>query len=150
MRGIIPMTATQRAIISAVVAFSFYFAWTWWVNAMVSNDQILVLRSAFLQATYSAIMTITFTALLNWTLSKMKCHKHPQFAVLPPLAFQASIVIFLNVLNATPNLIATVAPSIIFTGIYGIVYATALLRTPEYLCKHRSEGDGKSVIRNSE
>lgn len=134
------MTAKYRAILSAVVAFSFYFAWTWWVNSMASEDSTLVLRSAFLQGTYSALMTITFTAFLNWTLSKMKCHKRPQMAVIPPLAFQASMVILLNVINQTPNLIATVTPSIVITGIYGVIYATSLLKTPEYICKYKLEG----------
>ncbi|XOV80101.1 MAG: hypothetical protein ACFHVJ_03885 [Aestuariibacter sp.] len=134
------MTATQRAIVSAIVAFSFYFAWTWWVNSMASDDQMLVLRSALLQGSYSAAMTITFTSFLNWTLSKMKCHKHPQIAVLPPLAFQTTMVILLNVLNATPDLVATVAPSILLTGIYGFIYAKSLLKTPEYICKYKLEG----------
>lgn len=134
------MTARSRAILSAIVAFSFYFGWSWWINSMASNDQMLVLRSAFVQGAYSAVMTVTFTALLNWTLSKMKCHKRPQIAVLPPLAFQSIMVVLINLLNGTPDVAATVAPSIVMTGIYGLLYANSLLKTPEYICQYKLEG----------
>ena len=130
------MTARTRAVLSAVVAFTFYTIWSWWVNAMVSEDQMLVLRSALLQGSYSAMMTVTFTSFLNWTLGQMKCHKRPYLAVIPPLTFQATTVILLNVINATPNLWATVTPSIVLTGIYGVIYAFSLLKTPAYLCEH--------------
>ena len=134
------MTAKTRALISALVAFSFYSAWSWWVNSMASDNQLLIIRSAVLQGAYSAMMTVTFTSFLNWTLSKMKCHKRPQLAVLPPLAFQAMMVIALNVINSTPDLWATVAPSIVLTGVYGFIYANSLLKTPEYICKYKLEG----------
>lgn len=144
------MSAKSRALLSAIVAFSFYSLWSWWVNSMVSDDQALVLRSALLQGTYSAVMTVTFTAFLNWTLSKMKCHKRPQIAVLPPLAFQTVMVTALNVLNNTPDVLTTVAPSIIMTGIYGFIYANSLLKTPEYLCKYKLEGYEQYQTHNAE
>ena len=130
------MTARVRAVLSAVVAFTFYTIWSWWVNSMVSEDQMLVLRSALLQGSYSAMMTVTFTSFLNWTLSQMKCHKRPYLAVIPPLIFQTAAVILLNVINSTPNLWATVMPSIILTGVYGVFYAFSLLKTPAYRCEH--------------
>ena len=134
------MNSVARAIISAVVAFTCYFGWTWWVNSLASEDEMLVLRSAFVQGSYSALMTLIFTSMLNWTLDKMKCHKRPYIAVLPPLAFQTTVVIAINIINATPNLIGTVAPSIFFTGLYGVLYAKSLLKSPAYICKHKLAG----------
>lgn len=134
------ISARNRAIISALVAFTFYTGWTWWVNSMASDDQMLVIRSALLQGSYSALMTAGFTALVNVTLGKMKCHKRPMLGVLPPLAIQSALVILLNVINATPNLWATVAPSIFFTGLYGFAYAHSLLKSPEYICQYKLEG----------
>ena len=61
-------------------------------------------------------------------------------AVFPALGFQATMAIMINVINATPNLWATVSPSIILTGIYGFVYAASLLKMPEYICKYKLEG----------
>lgn len=133
------MTARNRAMLSAIVAFSFYAAWSWWVNAMVSNDQALVLRSALLQGSYSAMMTVTFTSFLNWTLCRMKCHKRPYMAVIPPLLFQSTMVIALNTVNATPDLWATVLPSIVLTGLYSVSYSFSLLKTPAYTCEHKPE-----------
>lgn len=49
-------------------------------------------------------------------------------APLIPIGFQASIAIAVNVLNHTPNLWLTVAPSILLTAIYGYVYTFTLLR----------------------
>lgn len=134
------MNATARAILSAAVAFTFYFGWTWWVNSLASDDEMLVLRSAFVQGGYSALMTLIFTSMLNWTLDRLKCHKRPYIAVLPPLVFQATMVIAINAINATPNLIGTVAPSIFFTGLYGAFYAKSLLKSPAYICKHKLDG----------
>jgi len=140
------MTARSRAWLSALVAFSFYTAWSWWVNSMVSDDMALVLRSAVLQGSYSAMMTITFTTFLNWTLCRMKCHKRPYIAVIPPLLFQSTMVILLNLINTTPNLWATVLPSIVLTGIYGVSYSFSLLKTPAYICEHKLDIElGKNV-----
>ena len=140
------MTARMRVFFSAIASFVFYTAWSWWVNSMVSEDPMLVLRSALLQGSYSAMMTVTFTSFLNWTLCRMKCHRRPYIAVIPPLLFQSSMVILLNVINNTPNLWATVSPSILLTGIYGISYSFSLLKTPAYICEHNLDIDlGKNV-----
>lgn len=128
------MNARNRTLISAAVAFVFYFGWTWWVNGMVSDDSALVLRSAFLQASYSAIMTALFTGMLEWMLRRMKCHKRPYLAALPALAIQSIAVIALNVINHTPSLWATVAPSILFSAIYGFSYVFALRKTAAFQC----------------
>ena len=71
------MSAKSSVALSAAASFVFYTAWSWWVNSMVSEDQILVLRSGLLQGSYSAMMAATFTSFLNWILSKMKCQKRP-------------------------------------------------------------------------
>jgi hypothetical protein len=126
---------SKRMLIPVVVSFVFYFTWTWWVNAMVSDDLAIVLRSALLQGSYSALMTAIFTSMLNLSLAKMKCHKYIYLALLPPLAIQSSMVFLINVINQTPNLSATIAPSILFSAIYGIVYLIGLSKTVDYQCK---------------
>jgi len=47
---------------------------------------------------------------------------------LPALAIQTILVIAVNIAFETPNLWLTVAPSIIFSAIYGYVYSFALAR----------------------
>jgi hypothetical protein len=64
------MSSQLRLILSAVVAFCFYFTWSYWANSMASDDQVLVLRSAIVQGTLSATVTILFTFMLEKSVSK--------------------------------------------------------------------------------
>ena len=54
-------------------------------------------------------------------------------APLLPLLVQSSLVILVNYLNQTPNLWLTVAPSILFTALYGYVYTFTLLASSRSL-----------------
>jgi hypothetical protein len=131
------MTAKTQTILSVLVSFIFYFAWTWYANSLVTNDVALLLRSAFVQSSYSAFMTLTFATLLTWTITKMKCHNHPYIAIIPPLLMQSTTVYLINYLNQTPNLILTIIPSIFFTAIFGVFFAFTLLKKPEFQCESK-------------
>lgn len=50
------------------------------------------------------------------------------FAPIIPITVQSSLVIIVNVINETPNLALTVAPSIFFTALYAYTYMLALLK----------------------
>ena len=128
------MTAKTQTVLSVLVSFTFYFAWTWYANSLVTDDVALLLRSALIQSSYSAFMTLTFTTLLSWTIGKMKCNDHPYIAIIPPLLMQSTMVYLINYLNQTPNLILTIIPSIVFTAIFGIFFTFTLLKKPEYQC----------------
>lgn len=128
------MTAKTQTLLSVLVSFIFYFIWTWYANSLVTGDVALLLRSALVQSSYSAFMTLTFTTLLSWTIAKMKCHEHPYLAIIPPLLMQSTTVYFINLLNETPNLILTIIPSIFFTAVFGIFFTFTLLKKPEYQC----------------
>ncbi|AOW79201.1 hypothetical protein A3Q34_18995 [Colwellia sp. PAMC 20917] len=52
------------------MSFCFYFAWSFWANGLVSEDQSLVLRSAVVQGTLSGTITILFTFILEKSVSK--------------------------------------------------------------------------------
>ena len=169
------MTSNIRLIISALVSFSFYFVWSYWANDKVSDDHALVLRSALVQGTLSATITILFTFALEKSVSRfggsclslifvvpLICSvrsktsqniavfktintaletsaKYLSGASLPgtmlapllPITVQSSIAIGVNIVNQTPNLWLTVAPSILITAIYGYVYTFTLLSKPE-------------------
>ena len=64
------MNSTIRLILSAAISFSFYFFWSYWANNMATDDQALVLRSALVQGTLSATITILFTFILEKSVSK--------------------------------------------------------------------------------
>jgi hypothetical protein len=168
------MSSTVRLIISAVISFCFYFAWSYWANNMASEDHQLVLRSAIVQGTLSATITLLFTFILEKLISKFGqsylslvfivpiiCTVHsktkqniaifrsfrdaldrsakyltnnsiPGTLLVPlfPIAIQSSIAIGANIINQTPNLWLTVAPSIVITAIYGYAYTFTLLSKP--------------------
>ena len=50
------------------------------------------------------------------------------FAPIIPILVQSSLVLLVNVVNQTPNLLLTVAPSIVFTTLYAYTYMFALLK----------------------
>lgn len=168
------MSSTIRLILSALISFGFYFVWSYWANSMASDDQALVLRSAIVQGTLSATITILFTFVLEKSVARFGerylsllfvvpiiCTVHSKtsqniaifktfknaldrsagylrniaisgtlLAPLLPIAMQSSIAISVNIVNQTPNLWLTVAPSIVITAIYGYVYTFSLLAKP--------------------
>lgn len=63
-------SSTIRLILSALISFAFYFVWSYWANNMVTEDQALVLRSAFVQGGLSATITILFTFILEKSVAK--------------------------------------------------------------------------------
>ena len=99
------MTARARLLISALVAFGFYFAWAYWANSATDIPLDVTIRVALAGTRIPGA----------WV------------APLIPLAVQTCLVVLVNVLNQTPNLWLTVAPSIFFTGLYGYLYTFTLL-----------------------
>lgn len=59
---------------------------------------------------------------------KGTCWPGAILAPLLPLLVQSLLVIGVNVVNQTPNLALTVAPSIFFSGLYGYMYTFALYK----------------------
>jgi hypothetical protein len=54
-----------RLLLSALIAFSAYAGWAYFANSLVTSDTDVLLRSALVQGTYSASVTLIFTALLE-------------------------------------------------------------------------------------
>lgn len=166
------MNAKLRLTLSAVVAFVFYGLWAFWANRADSIPMQETLRAALVQGTYSGLMTLTFTYLLENVASRFQGHylslalvtpficslyhktkrnkvifgafeksllalskytKRPKHLLwispLLPLAIQTVFVVGVNWLNQTPNLLLTVLPSIIFSGIYGYAYLVSFVTT---------------------
>ena len=129
------MNTKTQTLLSVFISFGFYFAWAWYANSQVTDDYSVLFRSAIVQSTYSAFMTLTFTTLLSWAIDKMKCQNHPFLAIIPPLLMQSLMVYLINWLNHTPNILLTIIPSIFFTAVYGVIFAFSLLKKDEYQYK---------------
>jgi len=80
----------------------------------------------------------TFKASLE--LSERKCHgtclPGQLLSPLPALLIQSVLVIAVNIAFATPNLWLTVAPSILFSAIYGYAYSLSLARKDRLLASY--------------
>jgi len=72
----------------------------------------------------------SFNRVLDNTANWFKGTCWPAVVVAPllPLLIQSALVIGVNYINATPNLWLTVAPSILFSGLYGYLYTLALFK----------------------
>lgn len=168
-----PMSSSSiRLLVSAVVAFGFYFAWAYRVNRGPDIDPAVTQRAALVQGSYSGGVTLGFTFILEKLVSRFggRCFslafmtpilcgvrartdqaraiaasfrdaletaadyfegKRIAGAILAPLiplAVQSVAVVSVNLINKTPNLLLTVAPSIVLTGAYGYLYTFTLLR----------------------
>jgi hypothetical protein len=65
------MSPKVRLFVSATISLVFYFCWSYWANNMVSEDHALVLRSAIVQGTLSATITLLFTLILEKSVAKL-------------------------------------------------------------------------------
>ncbi|WP_026376403.1 hypothetical protein [Aestuariibacter salexigens] len=166
------MHINVRLITTSAAAFMFYAGWAYWANMLATDDIYVLLRSALVQGSYSAVVTLVFTSLVEWVYTRshgtclslafivpVMCAFHsttPQnlairrsfnealdasatlfrglrlpavlLSPLPALLVQSALVVCVNLINQTPNLWLTVAPSIMFSAIYGYIYVAALYR----------------------
>lgn len=124
------MTPALRVFISSMIAFISNFGWAYWVNSMMTDQVMGLLRFALVQGIYSGLMTAGFTLMVERSIVFLRAKHLPILWLGPvgPLAFQSSSVILVNVINQTPSLWMTVAPSIIFSTLYGYLYTLSIIR----------------------
>ena len=74
----------------------------------------------------------TFRSALDLSAKNMQGKRLPGSVLAPllPILLQSAIAISAHLINQTPNIALTVAPSIFFSAIYGYVYTFALLKDP--------------------
>ncbi len=116
--------AKIRMAVSSLVAFAFYFLWAYWANSGADIAIEVTIRSALVQGTYSGLVTLIFTWLLERSMMVVanRFGDRPWLTPLFPITLQSVFVIGVNIINDTPNLWLTVAPSILFSAIYGYIY----------------------------
>lgn len=68
------MNSTLRLVLSAVVAFSFYFGWAFWANSSPTINLDVTLRAALVQGSYSGLVTLVFTWLLEKSVARFHGH----------------------------------------------------------------------------
>jgi len=68
------MNSTVRLLISALVAFGFYFSWSYWANSGPEIPSHITLRSAIVQGLYSGGVTLFFTFILEKVVNRFGGH----------------------------------------------------------------------------
>jgi hypothetical protein len=64
------MSSNLRLLLSAVIAFVFYFGWAYWANSNVDINNSVTLRAALVQGSFSGFTTLFFTLILEKLHSK--------------------------------------------------------------------------------
>ena len=125
------LSPLQRSVISAVAGFFFYGSWALLVNW--KHGMMAALKAASVQGSYSFILTLVMTILLegvfrlnskvfnrtrivNWSTIVMCC----------AAIFSASWM--LNTIAGTPEVWRTVILGYVIGGIYSIAYVHGLAR----------------------
>ncbi len=125
------LTALQRSLLSAFAGFFFYGGWAYLVNSM--HGHWPALKAACVQGTYSFILTLCMTLLLegffrfmtrffkrrsliNWTTITTSC----------AVVFSGSWMV--NTLAGTPEVFRTVILGYVIGFIYSVSYVYGLAK----------------------
>lgn len=57
--------AWLRLFLSALVAFCAYASWAYYANSLVTNESSVLIKAALVQGSYSALVTLAFTFMLE-------------------------------------------------------------------------------------
>ncbi|MDP0490261.1 MAG: hypothetical protein Q7Q71_04335 [Verrucomicrobiota bacterium JB023] len=89
-----------------------------------------ILSTASAKTAQAKAIGAAFNHALNKAADFFQGARIPGALVAPllPLSVQTIAVVSVHWLNRTPNLLLTVSPSILFTGLYGYLYTFSLLR----------------------
>lgn len=78
------MSSNLRLLLSAAVAFIFYFVWAFWANSSPSIDSSITFRTALVQGSFSGFTTLFFTLILEKVHTKLE-NKYLSLAFVVPI-----------------------------------------------------------------
>jgi len=128
------MSPIQRSLSSAFAGFVLYGVWAFWAN--YQYGAMIALKAAFVQGSYSFILTLCMTMLLEAifrfnarVFSKQHLINWLTVTVCCALIFSSSWLI--NVMAGTPEIFRTVVLGYIVGSIYSILYVRGLANGTE-------------------
>ena len=129
------LSALQRSLISAFVGFFFYGSWGIFVNW--SHGLMLAVKAGFVQGSYSFILTLCMTMLLEGIFRvNSKIFNKENFINWSTIIISCTAVFSVswgvNAAAGTPEILRTVILGYIIGGIYSISYVYGLARSEEY------------------
>ncbi|WP_166422197.1 hypothetical protein [Paraglaciecola sp. 20A4] len=118
------MSSRARLILSALIAFGFYFTWTYWANSLVTENLAVIFRAALVQGMLSGSITILFTFVLERAVNRFGKHSISLVFLAPILysvyAKKKQNIAISNTFNHVLNKSAAVVHS---TRIPGTIFA---------------------------
>ena len=117
------MSANQRILLMSVAAFLLYG--TWAIYANIEHGSVIAVRAGLAQGVYSFVSTVLITLLLETVYARA--------AVMPVLVAgtvgitcTVTLITATHIAVGTPNLLKTIAPSVVIGGAYSYVYCYGL------------------------
>lgn len=114
---------------SAFAAFLGYGAWAWFANMEHGDD--MAFRAALTQGTYSFIITLILTGLMECLFSRLSSWpEHSRFlgSTIPVCLVLYFSSYSVNYLAGTPNILLTILPGAILSTLYTFSYIGALAK----------------------
>ncbi len=74
-----------RLTISGLVAFFFYASWAYYANSLVTDDTQTLYKAALVQGTYSGIITLVFTFLIELSYKMLSNKQYCLPFIIPSL-----------------------------------------------------------------
>ncbi|WP_272994486.1 hypothetical protein [Paraglaciecola agarilytica] len=133
--GLILRSALVQGTLSGSITIVFTFTLEKVVQRFNSHYVSLlfvvpILCSVYANTKQNIAIFKTFNHALDNAASRIASTKISGVILAPllPIGMQGSIALVVNLINHTPNILLTVAPSILFSAIYGYVYTFTLLK----------------------
>lgn len=131
MRFFHRFSAVQRSIISAAAGFFFYGGWAYLVNS--SHGHWVALKAACVQGSYSFVLTLCMTLLLEGMFKVMSRWFENRLVInwvtivtCCALIFSGSWIV--NLMAGTPEILQTVILGYIIGGAYSASYVYGLAK----------------------
>ena len=117
--------ATLRSLGAALAGFLAYGGWAFFVNQ--SHGQDMGLRAGLTQGSYSFLLTLTTTYLMEYLLmlfADLPGRRFVPIAVTVAITFATAYGI--NWIMGTPEILLTILPGFIIGAVYTVSYVMAL------------------------
>ncbi|MEM1435282.1 MAG: hypothetical protein AAGG11_14575 [Pseudomonadota bacterium] len=120
-------SAWWRSLGAAVAGFLVYGGWAYYVNA--DHGQSIGMRSGLLQGSYSFVLTLVTTLLMERLYRTFAAGQHPVvLTVIVTGVLLFTIPCVIHGLAGTPEILMTVLPGFLIGMVYTTVYTMSLSR----------------------
>ena len=136
---ITPTMLWRTALLQGVTSGLITLGFTWlteWVFKRLHNTSLSfafmtpLICLPYHNSPYATQYRHSLNQILDRVATSMNGSKLTGVLLVPllPMLLQASIISSIHIINNTPNILLTILPSVIFSGIYGYIYTFSLTK----------------------